>query len=146
LTVCFDSNVLVCAFAEKERCHADALALVATLASKGLPLPDQVVREFLAVAHRKGAVDLTQAREVAALACRRFKIVPSTEDDLIAASELAQKHKLQFYDALLCCTARRAGCSVLLSQDMQDGFAFGNLRIIDPFAPANDSLVAELLA
>jgi len=109
-------------------------------------LPDQVIREFFAVAQRRGFVAPKSAREIARALCERLEVVTSTLDDLRAASELAERYRLQYYDALLCCTAKRGGCAFLLSRDMQDGFMVGTLRVVDPFAEKNGPLVAELLA
>lgn len=145
MTVCFDSNVLIEAFGDDPALIEIARPIINTLASRSAKLPEQVLREFLAVAHRKRFMPVPAAREAVSTLSRRFDVVVSEVGDLIQASELAERHKLQFYDALLCCTTRRAGCSFLLSRDMQDGSLVGTVRIVDPFSPANTELVADLL-
>ena len=146
MTVSFDSNVLIYAFSVDEPVQSKARVIVETLAERGGSLPEQVIREFLAIAQRRRFMPPTKARQIATSISERFEIVTGASDDLWAASELAERHKLQYCDSLLCCTARRAGCSFLLSRDMQDGFTIGAMRIINPFVPANDDLVAELLS
>ena len=56
-------------------------------------------------------------------------------DDLLAASELCERDKIQFWDALVIRTAQRAGASTLWSEDLQDGRQFGGVRIRNPFKP-----------
>jgi hypothetical protein len=51
-----------------------------------------------------------------------------------------------FWDGLLIATAARAGCTFLLSEDMQDGARFGRVTILDPFVGEDlPQPVAELL-
>jgi predicted nucleic acid-binding protein len=38
------------------------------------------------------------------------------------------------FDALLLATAREAGCTVALSEDMHDGAALGGIVVRNPFA------------
>jgi predicted nucleic acid-binding protein len=40
--------------------------------------------------------------------------------------------RLSMFDALLLATAREAGCTVLLSEDMQDGAEFDGLVVRNP--------------
>ena len=54
-----------------------------------------------------------------------------------AALEIAQRDGLSFYDSLIVASALEAGCSTLLSEDMQDGRAIaGRLTIRNPFKQA----------
>ena len=58
----------------------------------------------------------------------------ATEPQLIvAASRLEEEHTLAFRDALIVEAALRAGASLLLSEDLQDGRQFGPLRVANPF-------------
>jgi len=51
-----------------------------------------------------------------------------------AARSLAAEHRVSFYDALIVCAARDAGCERLYNEDLQTGRRFGPLAIINPFA------------
>jgi predicted nucleic acid-binding protein len=41
--------------------------------------------------------------------------------------------------------AGEAGCRLLLSEDLQDGFVWGGVTVVNPFAPALHPWLADLL-
>jgi len=45
----------------------------------------------------------------------------------------------------LWAAAQRAGVRHLLTEDLQDGFELEGMRFVNPFKPANDRLVEEIL-
>jgi predicted nucleic acid-binding protein len=51
-----------------------------------------------------------------------------------AGISLARDHKLAFYDGLIVAAAIRSGCTVLYSEDLQDGRTLQGVTIRDPFA------------
>src|SRR5690606_30518176 len=61
-------------------------------------------------------------------------IVSSDLAVLEAAFDLAARHRLQIYDAVILASAARAGCEILYSEDMQHGFEWGGVTVINPFA------------
>ncbi len=52
-----------------------------------------------------------------------------------SAGDLVTDHHLNIWDAMIFAAAAEAGCDVLLSEDMQDGFLWGGVRVISPFQP-----------
>ncbi|HLG22852.1 MAG TPA: PIN domain-containing protein [Candidatus Manganitrophaceae bacterium] len=52
---------------------------------------------------------------------------------ILAASEVEEKSKLSFWDALIIAAARKGRASLLLSEDFQDGRKFEGMRIQNPF-------------
>ena len=52
----------------------------------------------------------------------------------LGATDLVVDHKLQFWDALIVTAAAEAGCTLLLSEDMQHGFVTRGLTIVNPLA------------
>ena len=67
-----------------------------------------------------------------------MQVVPYSVDDVAAAMQIHQRHRIQFFDALLLATARRVGCKVMLSEDVQDGHDYDGITIRNPFAPGFD--------
>ena len=65
--------------------------------------------------------------------------------DLPITVDLATEHKLQFWDALILNVAADAGCSLLLSEDMQDGFAWRGVTVVNPFAAKMHKRLARIL-
>ena len=47
---------------------------------------------------------------------------------------LQQRHSLSWWDALIVAAAQSCACSALLTEDLQHGQIFGQVRVIDPFA------------
>jgi predicted nucleic acid-binding protein len=50
------------------------------------------------------------------------------------AVEIAQRYELRIYDALIAAAALEAGCTILYSEDMQDGQKIHGITIRNPFA------------
>ena len=64
---------------------------------------------------------------------------------MMAALDLAVLTQLQVWDALIVNTAADAGCAVLLTEDMQDGFRWRRLTIVNPLADQASDRLAVLL-
>lgn len=80
----------------------------------------------------------------------QFSVVFDTPEtrasNLQAAITLADKHQLQFFDALIITVAIEAGATVLLSEDMHDSLLIAGLRILNPFNPDHAVKIAALIA
>ena len=132
-----DTNILVYAHDRSEtRKQPLAEALLEELwASRTGVLNTQVLQEFYVVATRKFNPPMSRraAREIVAL----YATWPLIQVDLpliLMASELEERHKLSFWDALVVEAARRAGAARLVSEDLQAGRVIGGVRIENPFA------------
>lgn len=132
-----DTNVLVYAHDQSEG-HKQPLAqalLEELWAGRTGVLSTQVLQEFYVVATRKFNPPMSRraAREIVAL----YASWPLIQVDLpliLMASELEERHKLSFWDALVVEAARRAGAVRLVSEDLQAGRVIGGVRIENPFA------------
>lgn len=97
-------------------------------------LSTQVLQEFYAVATRKLRPPLPRKQARAIVAAYADWCRVSTDPGLIvSASVLEEKHTLAFWDALIVEAALQAGAATLLSEDLQDGRGFGDLRVENPF-------------
>jgi predicted nucleic acid-binding protein len=107
-------------------------------------IPVQVCGELYNVAVRS-----KRTLEVARAMVRRlqfeFDLIGSDSSTLNAALDLATDHKLQFWDALILSAAADAGCTILLSEDLQSGFTWRGVRVVDPFAKKMDVRLKRLL-
>lgn len=132
--VFLDTNILVYAAGTQDRRAEIATALVA----EGGIISVQVLNEFASVARRK--LDRPWPEVVSALAA--FRVLcseprPITVATHEAALEIAERDGFNVYDALIVASALEAGCTTLLSEDMQDGRTIaGRLTIRNPFAQA----------
>lgn len=57
---------------------------------------------------------------------------------------LEQRSSLSWWDALIVAAARTSECEILLTEDLQDGQTFGQVRVVDPFA-SDDRTPEEVL-
>ena len=57
-----------------------------------------------------------------------------TDENTLQALELIEKYSLSFYDALIVSSALDSNCTVLLTEDLQNGLVINDrLRIVNPF-------------
>ena len=95
----------------------------------------QVLSEFYIVATRKLAprVPGDVAWEEAA---RYFAWSPRPIDAqlLRRAREVERRYGLSWWDAMIVAAAQLQDCVVLLTEDLQDGMAFGTLAVRSPFS------------
>jgi predicted nucleic acid-binding protein len=137
-----DTNIL--AYAADLRRHPDddlkistASDLVADLiASDNLVVPVQALAELRHLLRRKAKVSDLTATEMVIEYADGALVAPTTEDVLRRAFLLSSLHQFQTYDAIILAAAAQAGCDVLYSEDMQTGFIWDGVEIVNPFAPA----------
>ena len=53
--------------------------------------------------------------------------------DIVDASEIEERHKLSFWDALIVAAARKAMATTLLSEDLSHGQRIEGVRVENPF-------------
>ncbi|MGA0597126.1 PIN domain-containing protein [Enterovirga sp. CN4-39] len=147
MRVALDTNVL--AYAEgldDDRRGQLANDLVEALTVHELVLPVQVSAELTRLVMKR----LGGNAEEAAVIVRRWQRVcpihpPSTPDTFATALDLAAEHRLQIFDCIILAASAKAGCQMLLSEDMQDGFVWRGVTVVNPFAATPHPLLADLL-
>ena len=129
----FDTNVLL--YTDDQSAPAKqrrALALWAEHRRSGTGVVSlQVLQEYFVAATRKLRVEAGVARRKVELLAE-FDVVRPDVTDILAAIDLHRLHGFSFWDALIVHAAKQAGCSVLLSEDMQDAREVDGLRIVNP--------------
>jgi predicted nucleic acid-binding protein len=60
-------------------------------------------------------------------------VVRVTADVGGAAAAASEKYRVSHWDALILETARAAGCTVVLSEDLNDGQDYDGIRVENPF-------------
>ena len=74
-----------------------------------------------------------------------FTLIETTGQVMTRAAELATDHQLGIWDAIVLSASAQAGCRLLLSEDLQDGFTWQGLSVCNPFASHRHPLLAALL-
>ena len=130
----FDTNILFYASdnAAGEK-HGKAIALTDSAIAHDCVLLLQSLGELSNSALKRPATWADQLREIVHAYRRSFPIVAASEADLEQALLVHQQHNVPFWDAMLWATARRAGCTLLLSEDFQDGRTIGGVTFRNPF-------------
>jgi predicted nucleic acid-binding protein len=131
----FDTNLLVYADAADEPVKQQrAIQLIKAHRAGGTAvLSTQVLQEYVNVALRKLKLPVPLIRERLSLYAR-FDLVPTTPEIIEGALALHALRGTSFYDALILQAAIASGCSVLFTEDMQDGALIAGVKVVDPFA------------
>jgi len=99
----------------------------------------QVLAEFYWVATRRLARPLTEAEAAEVVRALAELTVIGADLDLVNSGiALARERQVALWDALIVRAAQAAGCDRLLSEDLQDGAVFGNVRVENPFVHSGD--------
>jgi predicted nucleic acid-binding protein len=94
----------------------------------------QVLNELANVAVRKLGLTWRELGDLIEAVRAGCEVQPLTEEVHDQARELAERYRLSFYDASIVSSALEAGCRVLYSEDLQNGFKVeGTLTIRNPF-------------
>jgi len=146
MLVALDTNILVYAEGVNGKpVQASAHAIIARLAREATLLPVQVLGELYAVLVKKAGRSRTQARDVVLEWGDTFPIIESSSPVLVQAMELSAAHQLAFWDAMILSSAADANCRLLLSEDLQDGFTWSGVTVVNPFAASPNPLLGVVL-
>lgn len=146
MKVALDSNVLAYAagFGDDRR-NQLARDLIVRLDPDQTVVTLQCLGELFNVLVRKAR----RSREAALTTVRFWSATVLIEltvpQDFYQACDLATRHQLSIWDAVIVAVSANAGCNLLLSEDMQDGSAWRGLTIVNPFAASPHPLLRGLL-
>ncbi len=145
--IAFDTNILVYAEGLGDTARVEAARnLVTKLSPNAVCLPVQTLGELLNVLSRKVGYTANAARDSLLSWSDAFEVVPTTMAIMMAATDLVADHRFGIWDAVILSAAADAGCRLLLSEDMQDGFTWRGVTITNPFKPERHKLLGALLA
>jgi predicted nucleic acid-binding protein len=109
-------------------------------------LPVQVLGELYRVLVGKCRLSAASAKESLMRWSDTFEVRASSWAAMRIALDLAQDHQLAIWDSLILSVAAENRCRVLLSEDMQEGFVWSGVTVVNPFAPRPHGLFEKLLA
>jgi predicted nucleic acid-binding protein len=135
-TACFtlDTNILVysvdSAAAWK---HEVSCEIVYRAAEYDCLLMLQAVSEFFAAVTRKNLMPRADAAAQAADWLDLFPTISPSTNAVRAALEDAAQRRASYWDALIVASASEAGCTMLLTEDLQHGTELRGVEIHNPF-------------
>jgi predicted nucleic acid-binding protein len=144
--VALDTNIL--AYAEgvngtamKQR----ALSLVEKLPDGTALLPVQTLGELFSLLVRKAGRAPADARKAILSWQDAFAPIETSAAVMLGAADLATDHRLSIWDAVILSSAAEAGCRLLLSEDLQEGFTWKGVTVTNPFSAGRNELLEGLL-
>lgn len=131
---CFvDTNVFAYALDTNSPVKRDRALQVIDERRDEIILSTQVLIELYAVCTRKLAMSRSDAG-AAVEALSGFAVVDTDRTLVLAALALSRTAELSIFDSAIVCAAQRAGCGVLLTEDLNPGQDFDGLVVENPFA------------
>jgi predicted nucleic acid-binding protein len=146
--IALDTNILVYAASAGDDSgkHNATLELFDRLAAVGAIVALPVIGELFNARRKKEFTDLVVLLADVEIWMEAFDCAPAQLEDYLKASVLSDRFNLQYFDALIITVAARAGATMLLSEDMQDGLEVDGLRVVNPFVAGNDGVIAGVLS
>ena len=146
MRIALDTNILVYAEGVNGALRAQTtVELIKKLPESSTFLPVQVLGELFRVLVRKSAFPPPEARAIVLRWQDAFPLIETSPPILLSALDVATDHGLSIWDAIILSAAAAAGCRLLLSEDMQEGFIWGGVTVVNPFAAKKHALLAEVL-
>jgi len=131
-----DTNVLVYRFdagkPEKQKAAEVWVSRLWKIRSGRLSF--QVLREFYITVTRKlpNQLEKGAARNVVR-ALLAWKPVAGSDRLIASAWEIEDRYSISWWDALIVAAAREQSCTMLLTEDLQDGQVLAGVRVANPF-------------
>jgi len=126
-----DSNVILYLLSADTHKADTAEALL----TKKPTISVQVLNEVTSVCLRKLKMPWPEILDLLNAVKATCQIVPLTVDTHAQATQIAQEHKLSFYDAHIVAAAKASGAITLMTEDMHSGQRLLGIEIKNPFLP-----------
>ena len=135
-----DTNVFVYAIDARDPLKRNiAQVVVSTLQVRRSLVALQVFGEFQNVATRKLKMPKVLAAGHASVLLGSLSTFPASRMAVRVALVEMAAGRLSYWDALMLASAAEAGCTTMLSEDMQDGATILGLEIVNPLGSAGMS-------
>lgn len=131
-----DTNILLYAVSTAADERAKKERALAVLDGDDVALSVQVLQEFYVQATHRGRAERLSHDDAVALveSWLRFPVQEISVPLMQNAMATAARWDVSYWDAAIVEAAREAGCSTLLSEDLQNGMDFAGVRVVNPFA------------
>ena len=141
-----DSNILIYAIGLEDSAKRErAIKLIEAIPARDLIIPLQVIGEATRWVYTKGKRSKSFAREQASRWIETYTTQETSRPILEAALDLIAKHQFQIWDAIILSAASAAGSGYLLSEDLQHGFRWRGVKIINPFMDPTPAEIRAIL-
>jgi predicted nucleic acid-binding protein len=147
MRVALDTNILAYAegIGDKSRCSV-AIRLIEQLPAELVLLPAQTLGELFRVLVGKAKREAKCSREAIMAWADSFEVADSSWPDFQSAIDLVIDHRLQIWDALILAVSAENHCRLLLSEDLQNGFIWRGVTVVNPFVKPSSPLLDNIMA
>jgi predicted nucleic acid-binding protein len=130
-----DTNILLYAISTAADETSKAKTAREILNSEDLGLSVQVLQEFYVQATRHSRQDPLEHHQATSLieAFARYPVQTLDLGIVRAALDTRRRFDISYWDAAILEAARKLGCDVVLSEDLQDGQDYAGLIVQNPF-------------
>ena len=146
MRIALDTNIL--AYAEGTNgvtMKNAALDLVQKPPNDSTLLPVQALGELFNVLVRKAGRSPAAGRIAMLNWGDAFPLIETTGAVMLGAADLASDHQFGLWDGIILSAAADAGCRLLLSEDLQEGFTWSGVTVTNPFSESRHALLDALL-
>ena len=132
----FDSNILIYAAdrSEPEKQFQARRLLNSAIENETGTLSVQVLGEFFSVVTKRIPNPLSV--EEAEAIIERTAVLPVVELNWTLVRRAIQTHKeygISYWDSLIVAAAEKAGCTQIISEDLNSGQSYHGITVVDPF-------------
>lgn len=131
-----DTNILIYAFQDRDAAKRAAARQLIERGFRELcfSISTQVLLEFYVNVTRKSDPGMEPGEALTFLhSLEIWPVEPMTSEAVITAAALSQKAQISLWDAAILTAARRAGCTVVLSEDLNSGQVYDGVIVRNPF-------------
>lgn len=146
MKIALDTNILAYAEGTNGSEMKDlAVRLVRSLPQSEVVVPVQTLGELYNVLVRKARRRPAHAREAILSWREAYPTIETSVAVMESAAGLASEHGLSIWDAVVVSAAAEAGCRLLLSEDLQNGFVWHGVTVANPFLPNRHAVLRRLV-
>ncbi|MBP5451633.1 MAG: PIN domain-containing protein [Treponema sp.] len=134
--VFFDTNILVY-FVDgndtRKQNIAQNLVKKAVQNRNGI-ISTQSLQEFFNVITKKCLCSKSDAKTLVEMFSEQFPVTQVSVPQIQGAIDICIKHGVSFWDSLILSSANDSGCTIVYSEDMNNGQTIEGAKILNPFA------------
>lgn len=146
MRIALDTNVLAYAIGINDPGRKRvAVELLDKLPPENTFVPVQALGELFYVLVTKARFKGLDAKAIVLKWCDQYSLVETSTAVLLAAMELSAEHHIRIWDASMLAGAASAECRLLLSEDLQDGFTWNGVTVVNPFLDAPNELLTDAM-
>jgi len=144
--IALDTNVLAYAEGIGDQTRRDtSLLLLERLPVNDVLLPAQTLGELYRVLTGKVRRNPGKSREAILSWADSYDVADSSWTAFQSALDLGVDHGLQIWDALILAVAAEHSCRLLLTEDLQHGFTWRGVSVVNPYADTIHPLLERAL-